>query len=629
MGIAGTNGPREFQGGWPLFNIPGFTDIGSTELFMPYTRKDDTITYVANFTWTEGSHEVRWGLDFINMKMNHIQPEFAGGFGGARGRFQFSTGVTQLCLHPDGRGGCRRLSPSTDQVNGMASFLLGLPQRVGKNLLVVAPFTTRNWGYSLYLRDRWQLTPKFTFSYGLRWEYHPIPTRADRGLERFDADLNKMLIGGVGTVPEALGVHVDRDLFGPRLGIAYRATDTLVVRAGYGITIDPFPLARPLRTNFPVLVEQIFEGPNSFTPFNSLEQGIPPLVEPHVGNGIIDVPGTATTFGIPAPKFERGYVQSWNLTLQKELRWGFVGEVGYVATPQVRQMGFRELHYADIGTGSAGRQLFKRFGRTGNTRLATPLGGTHYDSLQARLQRRFSSGYSVDVAYTWGKSITNSGENNSDRTLDSNIPEFLHLNRRVSGFDRRHNLQISHITELPFGRGRRWLSDTHPVLAALVSGWQVNGILSFMSGTPFSVTASGTSLNAPGNSQRADLVKEPRIVGGIGPDAPYFDPTAFRPVEEPRFGTAGFNLLTGPAVRSWDFGLFRNFRIHEEVQLQFRMEAFNFTNTPQFDNPSGNRVNVSRVRFNPDGTIQDRRGFGSITSARGERAFRFGLRLSF
>jgi hypothetical protein len=136
-------------------------------------------------------------------------------------------------------------------------------------------------------------------------------------------------------------------------------------------------------------------------------------------------PGNVTAFTIPL-QFERGYVQSWNLTLERELVHGFKGEVGYVATRQTRQLGYRELNWAPIGGGAAGQQLFRQFGRQANTRLVDAIGNSHYDSLQARLIRRFSGGISFDVAYTFGKSITTSGQSNSDNTLAINIPEYYH-----------------------------------------------------------------------------------------------------------------------------------------------------------------------------------------------------------
>jgi hypothetical protein len=392
------------------------------------------------------------------------------------------------------------------------------------------------------------------------------------------------------------------------------------VRAGYGLTNDPYALARPLRTNHPVLLNLINDAPNGFQFVSRLEQGIPAVAPPDLGNGIISIPSNVSAITLP-DKFERGYVQSWNLSLQKELGWGFTGEVAYIATRQIRQIGFAELNYANINGGNNGRQLVQRFGRTASTLLVTPIGNSHYDSMQVRLDRRFKDFYQLGVNYTWSKSITTSGADNSDNSLRVNIPEYYYRNRSLSGFDRPHNLQITNMTELPFGKGRRYLNDDR-VVSAIVGGWQVNSIISWFSGVPFTVTSSGSTLNAPGNGQTVDLIKSSvAIFGNNGPGQKYFDVDAFRAVgadpntsNRVRFGTAGYNILRGPSRFQWDFGLFRQFQLTEKFTLQFRAEGFNFTNTPQWGNPNSNR---------------DSANFAENTTVSGERIFRFGLRLGF
>ena len=187
------------------------------------------------------------------------------------------------------------------------------------------------------------------------------------------------------------------------------------------------------------------------------------------------------------------------------------------------------------------------------------------------------------------------------------------------------NLAITNIWELPFGRGRRWMSSGG-VASAVLGGWQVNNILSLISGPPFTVYADGTSLNLPGSTQQADQVKsQVTKLGGIGPGTPFYDPTAFAEVTEARFGTSGFNLLRGPGIVNWDFGLFREFKLSERMKLQFRMESFNFSNTPHFATPEDGNTSVS------DGS--DFMVINSVTNlARegiDERQFRFGLRISF
>ncbi|HXW05626.1 MAG TPA: TonB-dependent receptor [Vicinamibacterales bacterium] len=616
LGLPGTNGPNAYEGGTPLFDLDTYADIGTTDTFMPYYRSDDQYQTVINVNWMKGRHNIRFGTDIYYQALNHTQPEISGGDSvGARGGFRYQAGPTQIL------GG-----PSGNLYNAFASFLLGVPNRIGR-LKLVEPYTTRNWQYSLYIRDQWQASSRMTISYGTRWEYFPVPTRAHRGLERYDVDTNLMMIGGVGSVPEDLGVEVSKTMFAPRVGVTFRPTEGMVLRAGFGITNDPYSLARPLRTNHPAVLNLLLNAPNSLAFVSRTSDGIPLIPDPDLGTGLIEVPSPITVFTLD-DKFERGYIQSWNVALQKELRWGFVGEAAYIGTRQIDQLGFRELNWSPIGGGQAGRQLNQKFGRTGQTRLIAPIGDSQYDALQSRLDRRFANGFQIAVSYTLSKSTGIAGNANSDGALRINIPEYYDLNESLSDFDRTHNLNISTIVELPFGPGRRWLSDGG-VLSHVVGGWQVNSILSFYSGTPFSVTASGTSLNAPENDQRADQVKsEVEILGGIGPTSPYFDPLAFVPVTEARFGTAPFNVLRGPGVKSWDLGIFRQVALAGRMNLQLRVEAFNVTNTPRFSNPGGN---VSNLRLNPDGTVNNLNGYAVVTGTQdgSERQVRFGVRLGW
>jgi hypothetical protein len=201
-------------------------------------------------------------------------------------------------------------------------------------------------------------------------------------------------------------------------------------------------------------------------------------------------------------------------------------------------------------------------------------------------------------------------------------------------FDRTHVFTATFVAELPFGRNKPWLNSGF--LSAIVGGWQLNSLISAYSGQPFSVTASNASLNAPGNTQRANQVKpQVQILGGIGPNQPYFDPLAFAPVTTPTFGNAGYDSLRGPGALNTDASLFRNFRITERWRAEFRAEALNLTNTPHFANPSSTNLNVSNLQGS-NGNITNLGGFATINSTSGtgregidERTFRFGLRFTF
>jgi len=203
------------------------------------------------------------------------------------------------------------------------------------------------------------------------------------------------------------------------------------------------------------------------------------------------------------------------------------------------------------------------------------------------------------------------------------------LNKGDQANSNPHLFNTSVIYQLPFGEGRQFLNDSG-VLSHVLGGWQVNAFFTARSGTPFTVTASTASLNAGGGTpQTADQISDPEILGGL---APYFDVTAFRPVTQVRFGTAGFNTLRGPGTANLDLSLFRTFAIGQARTLQIRVEALNATNTPHFSNPA---ANVSNLQLNPDGTVRNLNGFGVITSTNrlgrqyDEREFRLGLRLTF
>ena len=159
----------------------------------------------------------------------------------------------------------------------------------------------------MYIRDQWQPLAKVTILYGIRWEYFPIPTRAHRGLERYDVNTNTMMVGGVGDVPRISGVHVSKTLFAPRLGMTYRPTHQTVLRAGFGVTNDPYALARPLRTNHPGVLNLLLQAPNSLAFVSHLSDGIPAIPDPDLGNGIISVPAAITVLTL-LNTFERGQI---------------------------------------------------------------------------------------------------------------------------------------------------------------------------------------------------------------------------------------------------------------------------------------------------------------------------------
>jgi hypothetical protein len=607
-GIPGTNGPDPRQGGMPSFNVTGYSIFGQVDPWSPKLVDNSAIAGTTNMNWNHGTHELRFGYDTTYNDLNQWHPER--GFG-PRGGFTFNGGVTSL------RGG-----PAPDQYNAYAQFLLGLTSTAGKSVQVYEA-TPKQWLHGLYLRDRWRAGRRVTISLGLRWEYFPLMTRGDRGIERYDWTTNLVTIGGLGNVPMNNGMTTSKTLFAPRLGVAWRITDRSVLRTGYGLSVDPYQMlaAETLLFPYPVVIAQDFSAANTFVPLGSLESGIPPVDVPDVSTGTLRLPPNVSTTTLEAGTYRRGYIQSFNFIFERELPGGFIGSAGYVGTRTVRQPVARDINAASTNGGNAGRPLFPAFARIATTTVLAPSASAAFDSLQARLDRTLPGGALVKIAYTFSKAI-NVTDNSAGGLLFHNAEVFAR-NRALAGYDRTHNLRMAFVSELPFGRGKPMLSDS-AIGSALLGGWQLSGIFSAYSGTPFTVTAAGTSLNAPGNTQTADQVKpDVEKLGGVGPNARFFDPTAFASVTAPRYGTSGRNILRGPGTVNLDATLARNFMITERWQLQIRAEAYNVTNTPSFNNPNANASTPA--------------SFMTVTSARnrsgsiegGERALRFGLRISF
>jgi Carboxypeptidase regulatory-like domain len=636
LGIPGTNGARKFEGGFPEMDFSDFATIGIDNNFMPYYRHDPQYQYVVNMNWIKGSHNIRFGGDLYRQGLNQTQAEWIGGgsFYGSQGGFDFGRNTTARCTDPPE---CTT-GTATSRGNSFASFLLGLPDQASKSVQFPDVYSIRAMLYSLYIRDRWNVTPKLTVNYGVRWEYFPYPTRTDRGLERYDPDTNKVLICGMGSVPNGCGTEISKRRFSPRVGIAWRPLNTFVVRAGYGLTNDPYEALELQRNNYPIMEPFGIQTPNDFTPATVLARGIPPVPAPTIpSSGLLDIPLNVGFEGQPK-NLHRGYIESWNLSVQKELGRGFTVQAGYVATRSIRQLGFVDINASQIPFTNRGTQpLLLQWGRTAATTFLEPLGTGHYDSLQASVERRFTGGLLFKANYTWGHAI-NFVDNSSNAAAIQSF-SYLGMNRATTGFDRTQNLGISSVWDLPVGNGRPWLSGKGAV-SYIVGGWQVNNVVSVMSGHPFNVTGD-CGAGWPGNSPTmADTLGSPQKIGST---ESWYDPTAFAQVYDPanpgscaqRLGTSGFNNLRGPGIFNWDFGVFREFAIKEKVRVQFRMESFNFTNTPHLDIPDNSLGDAGA--FNPaTGRVTNQGDFMKITGVADlaregidERQFRFGLRFVF
>src|SRR5262245_56176031 len=411
LGIPGTNGPA-LAGGWPRFSITNYTDIGTQGNSTALRYKDWQYEIVGNASWTRKSHTIRFGVDIQRVALNHYEATSGPGV------FNYTGGATAL------NGG-----PSPNQFNAFAQFLLGMASSVAKEEL---PFdenqlTSRQTTYSFYVKDGWQASRNLTVSAGLRWDFSPLGTRKSNGLGRYDFNTNVLSICGAGSVPSDCGYRIEQKNVSPRLGLAYRATNSFVIRAGYGLNYDPYPLAfvRNLLTNYPNDLLLTLNPANSFQTVSNFKTGIPSVVVPDISSGSITVPAAYQVRSL-ADFYERGYVQSWNLSLQKEFWGGFIAQAGYIGTRQLKISQTLDLNAGQVlGAGTAGQPFFAKFGRTVQTALLTPVGRNQYDALQAKLQRRFSDGIQINAAYTFSKAIGICCDELSDSLPAIQIPQYL------------------------------------------------------------------------------------------------------------------------------------------------------------------------------------------------------------
>jgi hypothetical protein len=241
-----------------------------------------------------------------------------------------------------------------------------------------------------------------------------------------------------------------------------------------------------------------------------------------------------------------------------------------------------------------------------------------YNSMQVKFNRRFTGGLLITTSYTWAKGM---GFQDSD---DGGLLFYINQQRNYArtSFDRAHTFVQSYVYALPFGKGQRWASSGPA--AAIAGGWQFNGSLSLMTGTPFEVRYSANGLNAPGNTQTADQIAPVEILHGINTGNPWFSTSSFAAPAAGTFGNVGRNFMSGPGMFGLQASLFKTIQIREGWKLELRCESFSLTNTPQFNNPGNTLGNASF------GYVTGTVGSGSgVNGIGGGRAFQLGAKLTF
>jgi hypothetical protein len=573
---------------------------------LPWDRSERTVQFATVFTKVAGNHTIKFGEDFRHTRDFLLQTQDNGG---PRGQFQFRGNQTSIPTDAAATAG---------YANALASFLLDVPSLAQRDLKVTDP-GVRFWAFFTFVQDKWAVTPKLTLDLGLRHEYYtPFIGLVDQGgLANYDPATNALRVAGYGDVGASVGVEKYLKNFGPRVGMSYRLNERTVLRAGYGVSTLPFP-DNSYVYNYPVKQNNVFNPPNNFAPStSSMRTGFPdPVFVQIPANGIIDASPTAlrnASYFHVKPDMHEGSLHSFNVAFQRELPARFTLDVAYVGNRgHDVQTQFNENAANVVGQpGNNGRPLFLPFGKSADVTTWIPT-RTSYNSLQTKLDRRFTNGLLVTTSYTLGRgwSYTNGDSNSGVAT-----PADIERSWARTDQDRLHSFVESFLYQLPVGPGQRWLTDGP--LSQVLGGWQVSGFFTWQSGSPIAFTMSNATLNAPGNTQRPDVTGTPAVLGAVGPGALWFDTSVFTSPAANTFGNALRNgTLDGPQYVNLDAAIAKLFTLAHGMKGEVRADIFNITNTPHFSNPNGTFLAAT---------------FGQINStiAGSERSMRFGFRFLF
>ncbi len=614
LGIPGTNdaglGDQRYAG-YPVFNT-GFSAVGNRDGWNPIFRDERTYSLATNLSKNMGRHDLRTGYTVNFMYLDHWQPES----GNPRGAFNFAGNATDI---PG--------NPVANFYNTFAAFMMGLTSSVGKSVQNEL-MTTREWQHALYVRDRWTPTSKLTLDLGLRWEYYPIATRANgRGVERLDLNTLDVIIGGRGGNPKNVGLETGLDNFAPRLGAIYRLNQDTVLRAGYGVTFNNMAWGRPMRGDrqYPITLATTFTQPLQFMWYGKLGDGIPQVLGPDQSGGRVALPNSVGMMTPELGNVDRGKIHTWNVAFERRLPLDISVDVAYVAAKGVGGYAWLDVNLpTTLGGGNSSRPYFISHGR----QLAIDVWGaildTDYDSLQVAINRPFKQRFMLKGAYTFSRSMNESDADGRTSLAMGAHPAYLNRSWARAGFDRPHNFQMGFVYQLPWQHEGSGYGN---IAKAILGDWQLNGVFGAFSGTPFTVTASGTSLNTPGITQTANFAGgDLNVIGKIGASGAWFDTTQFAQPTGVTIGNVERNQFRGPGAWTFDMSLFRTIPVGGHRRVEVRVEAGNIFNHPVFANPNGN------VQAGTFGQILGIPGGGGTINANAsyvERQIRLGVRFTF
>ncbi len=589
FGIANSNATPNEQN-FPIFSPSNYFGIGQTRS-LPIFRRENMFQYVDNMSMTKGKHTLKWGADFRRRQLTVYQTNMG------NGRFNFSPAFTDS---RQGSGG-----------DTMASFLLGYPTLTGHDYTFNWP-GERGSEVGLYIADDWRVTRKLTLNLGMRWDYYSPFSEVANRWSNFNVRTARMDVAGAAGVDKYAGVKPYYKNFGPRVGFAYQVLPHTVIRGGFGMFYNP---AGNEGSSLRLFRNLPFGSTINITPGDinvglRVSDGFPAL-QP-LGQAAVDKPYGAVS--AVAANFRPSYAEQFNLTLEHEIApFALVIRAAVIGNLGRRLYNVYDANYpvpsaAAINTR---RPFFSVLPDLAGVNYFVSDGLSNYYAGQLTLDKRLKGGLSGLVGYSWSHAIDNvvlefGGGAAGPQPQD---PRNLRAERGNSIIDLRHRLTVAYLYALPFGKGQPMLNQSK-VLDLIIGGWQTNGILTIQSGQPFSPVLQISTTNGTGS--RPDVVGKvsyPRTLQR------WFDPSAYATPAPFTYGNASRNSLFGPGRINSDMSLFKNFVIRDQVRFEFRAEAFNVFNHPQFGLPNQNIGNAQ---------------VGSITSTVGNpRQLQLGLRFQF
>jgi hypothetical protein len=572
--------------GFSAFNINGYGALG-TPCCWPNINNMDNIHITDNLMWQRGTHTLKLGVDHRRLNIYREAMRFR------RGQFAFNKIFTTQ--QPN------NAASRAQTGNALAEMMLGwvtntqVGNPAGENAVV--PY----WG--TYIQDDWKVNNRLTLTLGLRWElfhrgFYPHGTVPGRtGVSNYITAYNGLTPGQAEffarpTSPTDCGCVNDKNNFAPRLGIAYRLNAKTVIRASGGFFYgesDSVTGGSVWSRQTPDFTEITTPTFDNITPVTLVKDGFLPVTLPATE----PLPNTGANASYQRQPTQ--YSGQWFLDVQRELAGNMVWVIGYQGSST------KHIQYSlDINNPgphptipAARRRL--RPERTA-VNLSEPGALASYNALVTRLEKRFSRGVTFLTSYTWSHNI-----DNNTQSLDAGFANVANVYDRRSergnaNLDIRHNFTSSFTWELPFGRGRAYGADWNGAVDAVLGGWQVGGILTLRSGTPFEITF-------PGDPQNTGTTNRGNRIGNGKLDNPtidnWFDQSAFVISAPGVYGTTGRNVLNGPGGKNFDLMLGKTFRMPSEGhRLQFRFESFNLTNTPVFGLPNGGMLVASTGTIN-------------------------------